>query len=76
MKEQKENHSVDPPSEQDVYTRIRQVRETKAQTSRARHTVLQLNIVSRNDMREHGFHLDCSEETSGTIERSDQLSVT
>ena len=75
-REQKQNRSVNPPSKQDFCTRVRQDRSTKVQTSRARRAVLQLDIVCRNDMREHGFHPVCSEETSRTIGQSDQLSVT
>jgi hypothetical protein len=69
--EQKRNCSVNPPSEQDFCTRIRRDRSTKAQTSRARRAVLQLDIVCRHDMREHGFHLVCSKETSRAIGQSD-----
>ena len=69
------NRSVDPPSEQDFCTRIGRDQSTKVHTSRARRAVLQLDIVCRNDMRKHGFHLVCSEETSRAIGQSDQLSV-
>ena len=61
--------SLGPLSEQDLCTGIDQDRSAKVQTTRARRVVLQLDVICHDDMRQHGFQLVRSKETSRAIRR-------